>query len=243
MFSHKKMRFLIEEMPANVNKNFLAIITFTMLLFCPFARAGSIDMPIGHNGRVVYGKGGHTDIWGSGIIFTGLTDGHQALGMSWARLFFSTGQGEGWKGNTLTFAPGGEFSVRGCIGCGHKGDILGVLMSGTFLNAELVKEGNKTIFIAKFLEHLNPALAALLKIPDQSEGELELLLGPGGTTRSCIVDNVTGGSLNLFSLSEPSSLLILATSLVGLFLILRIGGSTRQNTPLPSTSSNRAIAL
>lgn len=212
---------------------FVAVVTLTVSL--P-AWAGSIlDMPIDPGGHVTYGKTGRTDLWGAGIGVGGLNDAGKSLDLSWGRLFFETGTGEGWKGNTLNFAPGGEFAVRGCVdgsahsgACGRKGDVLGVLMSGTFLKAKLIKEGGKTIFIAQFLEKLNPALAALMKLPIDSEGEFEMVLGPGGGTPSCIVDNIYGGSMSI--LSEPSEIAILAASLIGLLFALRVGKRRRQNT-------------
>jgi hypothetical protein len=221
-----------------MTRKFLAIAAFALLTISAPAWAGSIlQMPVGSGGHVTYGKTGHTDLWGSGITITGIIDGGKALDLSWGRLFFSTGSGEGWKGNTLSFAPGGEFAVRGCVdgnghsgACGRKGDILGVLMSGKFLNAKLVKEGNKTIFIAQFLEQLNPALAALMKLPVDSEGEFEMVLGPGNGTPSCIVDNINGGSMSI--LSEPSSIAVLVTSMIGMFLVLQ-KVSRKRPDPLP----------
>lgn len=206
-----------------MTKKFLLTIGLALLTLSVSAWAGSVDMPIGKGGTVIFGKSGRTDMWGSGISFTELIDGGKQVDLSWGRLFFTTGRGEGWKGNTLSFAPGGEFSVRGCVGCGHKHDILGVLMSGTILSAKLEKEGNKSVLIVQFLEHLNPALAALMHLPTVSDGEFELVLGPSLMSPSCVVSSVMGGSLNLFTLSEPSSLATLATSLIGLFFILGSG--------------------
>jgi hypothetical protein len=211
--------------PTHMTKKFFLTLGLVLSTLSVSAWAGSIDMPIGKGGTVIVGKSGRTDIWGSGISFTELIDGGKQMDLSWGRLFFTTGRGEGWKGNTLSFAPGGEFSVRGCVGCGHKGDILGVLMSGTVLNAKLVKEGKESVLIVQFLEHLNPALAALMHLPTVSDGEFELVLGPNSTTPSCIVSSVMGGNLSLFTLSEPASIATLITSLLGLCFVLGSGKS------------------
>ncbi len=213
-----------------MTKKFFLSIGLALLTLSVSAWAGSIDMPIGKSGTVIFGKSGRTNMWGSGISFTELIDGGKTMDLSWGRLFFSTGRGEGWKGNTLSFAPGGEFSVRGCVGCGHKGDILGVLMSGTILSAKLVKEGNESVLVVQFLEHINPALAALMHLPTVSDGEFSLVLGPSLMSPSCVVSSVMGGNLSLFTLTEPSSIATLATSLVGLCFILGSGKFSRRKT-------------
>jgi hypothetical protein len=195
-------------------------LLLTLLSISVSAWAGSVDMPVSKGGDVDFGRSGRTDIWGSGISLSELIDGGKQMDLSWGRLFFSTGRGEGWKGNTLSFAPGGEFAVRGCVGCGRKHDIDGMLMSGTILSAKLTREGRDSVLIVQFVEHMNPALAALMKLPTVSDGEFELMLGPSVLTPSCVVSTVMGGNLSLFTLSEPSSLAVFLTSLFGLFLIL-----------------------
>jgi hypothetical protein len=206
-----------------MKKTFPIAAAFTFLLISVSAWAGSIDMPVGKGGDVYFGKSGRTDIWGEGISLTELMDGGKKMNLSWARLFFNTGRGEGWKGNTLSFAPGGDFAVRGCVGCGHRHDIDGLLMSGTILSAKLTREGKDSVLIVQFVEHLNPALAALMKLPDESDGEFELMLGPSLLSPSCVVSTVMGGNLSLFTLSEPSSISVFAGSLFGLFFILGNG--------------------
>jgi hypothetical protein len=203
-----------------MTKRFSISFILAFVLISVSAWAGSIDMPVGKGGDVEFGRSGRTDIWGSGISFSELIDGGKQMNLSWGRLFFSTGRGEGWKGNTLSFAPGGEFAVRGCLGCGHKHDIDGVLMSGTILSAKLTREGKDSVLIVQFVEHLNPALAALMKLPTVSDGEFELLLGPSLLTPSCVVSGVMGGNLSLFTLSEPPSIAVLLTGLFVLFFIL-----------------------
>jgi hypothetical protein len=216
-----------------MKQRFSAIVTLAFLFISVSAWGGSIDMPIGDGGSVEFGKSGRTDIWGSGISFTELIDGGKQMDLSWGRLFFNTGLGEGWKGNTLSFKPGGEFAVRGCIGCGQKHDILGVLMSGTILDAKLTKVGDRSELIVQFVEHLNPELAALMKLPPVSDGEFELVLGPGLMSPSCVVSSVLGGNLSLFTLSEPSSIAILGSGLFGLFFILGRSRFVRRNKQEP----------
>jgi hypothetical protein len=203
-----------------MTKGFSIIAALALLFVSVSAWAGSVDMPIGKGGDVYFGKSGRTDIWGEGISLTKLIDGGKNMNLSWAHLFFNTGRGEGWKGNTLSFAPGGEFAVRGCVGCGHKHDIAGVLLSGTILDARLTREGKDSVLIVQFVEHLNPALAALMKLPTVSDGEFELMLGPSLMSPSCVVSTVLGGNLSLFTLSEPSFIAVFLSGFLGLFFIL-----------------------
>lgn len=230
-------------MATQMKRVFPVAVALAFFFISASAWGGSIDMPIGNGGNVEFGKSGRTDIWGSGISFTELIDGGKEMDLSWGRLFFTTGRGEGWKGNTLSFLPGGEFAVRGCIGCGQKHDILGVLMSGTILDAKLTKEGNKSVLVVQFLEHLNPELAALMKLPPVSEGEFELVLGPSLMSPSCVVSTVLGGNLSLFTLSEPSSLAILASSLLGLFFVLRYNSFVPRKRRHTSNVLTRRVRL
>jgi hypothetical protein len=219
-----------------VKQRLCVIFAVAVLSFSAPAWAGSIlDLPVGQGGKVAYGVKGRTPVYGSGIPLTELIYGTKTLGMSSGRLFFVTGKSSTPNSGSLFFAPGGGFAVRGCVdangdqdrGCGDKKDIRGVLMKGTFLGAELTKQNGETILIAQFLEQLNPALAKLLNLPDQSEGVMRLIL-TGSLGHPCWnLDTVNGGSLAL--LSEPASIATSATSLVGMILILGGTAFRRRN--------------
>ena len=101
-------------------------------------------------------------------------------------------------------------------------------MTGTLLDAKLFEQNGKVILIAQLVEKLNPALAAQLGVPIQSEGTLELLLSSLDSRPRWIVDRIEGGSLNLMAgcrpptpLSEPPSYAILGAGFLGLFVLLR----------------------
>ena len=204
---------------------FLLLVLFSSL---PAWAGAVLQMPIGDTGHVVYGVYGRNAAYGFGITITDLFDGTETLNLLGARLSFITGSGMGRDGDTLSYRPGGKLFVRGCVDtngnptrCG-KGDIRGILMRGTFLDAKIVDEGGEIILIAQILDQLNPALAALLNLPDQSVETLDLVMVDARNTRWRIGTDVTGGSLSLRILSEPSSIAIMATSLTGLCL-LRLG--------------------
>jgi hypothetical protein len=211
-----------------MTRKILQIIPLALLMLCAHAWAGSIDMSLA-NGHVVFGKGNRTTVWGYGISILSLMDGGKALDLSSGSLFFTTARSDGFSGNTLFFGPGGEFAIRGCVegdphsgSCGKKNDVRGYLMTGSFLYAKLIKEGSETIFVAQFLEKLNPALAALMHLPAEAEGELEMIMGPGTSTRTCLIDDLYGGSLSV--LSEPASIAVLLSSLAGMIFVLRFAG-------------------
>ena len=201
------------------------IFTIFIIHISAFAWAGSVvDMPIGDTGRVRYGIHGHTRLQGAGIAINDLIYGTRTL-ETFAKLTFTTAKGTGQSGGgSLLYGPGGGIVLRGCVshsanegsGC-HKGDFRGVIMRGTFLDAKLVDDNGKLTLIARFVETLNPALAAMLGVPVRSQGTLDLVLSNLNSYR-WTVDRVDGGSLNI--LSEPSSLATLGSGLVGFFLAL-----------------------
>jgi hypothetical protein len=219
-----------------VTNSRVRIHLFLLLLVSSFSLptwAGAIlQMPIGDTGNVFFGNRGRNPVYGRGISLTDLMYGAGTVDLVESRLYFITGRGEGRSGNTLSYGPGGVFVVRGCVDtngnpakCG-KGDIRGILMRGTFLDAKIVDEGGEIILVAQILDQLNPALAALLNLPDESVETLDLTMVASEGTRYWTGTNVTGGSLSI--LSEPSSIAIMGTSLAGLCLLLlatlRVGG-------------------
>jgi hypothetical protein len=218
------------------------LIAFFMTQLAACAWAGSvIDMPIGDSGKVRYGTHGHTSLEGGGIAINELIYGSQTL-ETFGRLSFITGRGMGQSGDSLLYAPGGGFVIHGCIEAGGRcevGNSRSVGVRGTFLSAKLVNENGKLMFIAQFIERLNPVLAALLGVPIQSRGTLELLLS-NSTSCGLVVNNVEGGSLNI--LSEPSSLATLASSLFGLLLSVGACGIRRGNTTIALRSITHLLS-
>jgi hypothetical protein len=204
------------------------LFTFFMTHLAACAWAGSvIDMPIGNAGKVGYSTQGHVPLEGGGLTINELIYGSKTL-QTFGQLSLITGRRVGQSGDSLLFAPGGGFVIHGCIEAGGRcevGNSRSVGVRGTFLSAKLVNENGKLMFIAQFIERLNPVIAAMLGVPIQSRGTLELLLS---NTASCgfTVKDVEGGSLNI--LSEPSSLATLGSSLFGLFLSAGVCGVLRR---------------
>lgn len=217
----------------------LFIIAIFLVYMSAFAWAGSLlDIPIGDAGKVRYGNHGHGALQGSGISVAELISGTSTLKTVGGRLSFSTTKGLGQSGDSLLYGTGGQIVMRGCIKesgehgrwC-QKGDIRGVLMRGTFLNARVVDQDGKLFLIAQFIETLNPALAALLGLPVESEGTFDLLLS-SVPSRWGNLEQVVGGSLNL--LSEPSSIAMLISGLLGLFLPFGVRVISRRGDPVCS---------
>jgi hypothetical protein len=220
-------------MESTMAKHCRWIFAISLVHISAFAWAGSIvDMPIGDAGKVRYRVHSHTALQGSGVSISELIYGSKKI-VANANLSFTTARGIGQSGDSLLYGPGGEILIRGYVGRdgrrphgSNRDAFQGVLMRGTFLNAKLVDDDGKLMLVAKLVERLNPALAAMLGVPVQSEGTLELLLSD---SRYCgvAVDKVIGGSLNL--LSEPSSLSTLSSSLLVFFLAFGAGVVNRRD--------------
>lgn len=200
-------------------------LLISLFFFSVSAWAGAVlQMPIGDTGHVWYGIHGRSSAIGAGITISDLVYGTDTLDLLGTRLFFITGKGMGRNGNTLSYGPGGELVVRGCVDtngnrwCKGKGDVRGILMKGTFLDAKIVNEDGEIIFLAQVLEHLNPTLAAMLNLPTEFTATLDLVLSASGGWRWLQKDNVNGGSLTV--LSEPPSIALMGSGLTGLCLIL-----------------------
>jgi hypothetical protein len=187
------------------------------------ARAGTIlDLSIGSGGVVAYGQGEHHPrLWGSGIKVSDLTYGANILPILRGQLSFSGGTFAGSNGNSWLWGPGGSLSVTGCVDlnrdhkCGQ-GDFKGKLLTGTFLNAEVIKQNGKEILEAQIVDQINPQLAALLHLRSATyRGELELVLGTLRHGRWWTHDAVQGGLLKDFgNVPEPSSIWLLGACLL-----------------------------
>lgn len=187
------------------------------ILLATAAWAGPIaNFPLGP-GKVWYGtdNGGHDAV---GLMkINELILGSETLSVLNGNMNFKTGKSLGTTGGDTFFAPGGTFTVRGCVDLDggarcDKHDIRKVLVSGTFLSTEIMKEHGETILVAQFVEYLNPELAALLKLPDTAlKGTLEMVLSQTRSTPVSAAGQVDGGYLSILSLSEPASILLLGT--------------------------------
>src|SRR5271166_238616 len=186
------------------------------------AAAGTIlDLSMGGRGVVAIGVGErHPRLHGASIRVHELTYGASSFRMLWGHLTFSGGGFASSNGSSYFWGPGGSLSVVGCIDLNHdgkfdKGDFRGTLMTGSFLNAELVDRNGKEILEARIVDQLNTQLAALLHLNNTSHtGELELTLAQLSHDRWWVHDGVQGGYLQDYgSVPEPSSILLLGASL------------------------------
>jgi hypothetical protein len=197
----------------------LVLIIGCLLASIP-AWAGSIT-ETGKIGKVIY-REGQGAVNGFLISNLQLIFGSEDLGILNERFAFTTGNLLSSQSGNESFDAGGHFIVRGCVAsngdgsCGAE-DIRGTLITGTFLNGKLVQENGQWVLIAELVEHINPALAALLHEPTTSDAMLQLSLSGDPKITGWTVDGVTSGSISL--LSEPASVVIFTASLIALCLV------------------------
>jgi hypothetical protein len=211
-----------------MKKNILVTILFAMTLAkIPASGSSILDLRVGTGGTISYNrKGPRTALRGKGIKITELTYGADALPVI-GRMIFSTGNLTRFDSTEWLFGSGGKITVRGCVDLNldhdtrcDKGDFKGTLLTGTFLNADVVNENGTKILDAQFLDQINPKLAAFLGMPATSElfqGELELdFSGRGIPPRPIWHSKVYGGYLQPQAAPEPASIFLLGAGLVAL---------------------------
>lgn len=217
---------------------FFAVVFLVIMVFpAASARAGSIlDLKIERGGNVRYGLDSrHGFIRGNEIRMVSLVAGANYLRLIGGRLEFVTGYGLGSMHN-FSAGRGGNFSISGCADANHdgrcgSGDIKGTLMTGSFLNSELVLQNGKEILQAELVDQLDPRLAAFLHLPDILYlGRLDLMVAAWGEhSRRFVNDRVLSGSLEDFSqVPEPASIFLLAASLVGAGIKCVLGSKERR---------------
>ncbi len=189
------------------------------------AWAGTIlDLSIGNRGVFAYSAGErHPRFWGGAIKVGELMYGNNDLSIFRGRLSFSSGSFLRSSGSSLFWGAGGKLSVSGCVDLDHgrkcdNGDFNGTLMTGKFLDAELINRNGKEILEAQIVDQINPQLAALLHLSSAPHtGELELMLVQLRDGRWWVRDGVQGGLLkNNPTVPETSSIWLLGAGLVGL---------------------------
>jgi hypothetical protein len=209
---------------SHLKKTIRAAMLLGLLLATVPTWAGSVDVTAGDGGIVTYGTKKHPGpVGGRGIDITGLSTGANILPILMGRLSFRSGSFEDSKNGDLFFGPGGRFSITGCVDLGNdhdkrcdKKDFNGVLITGRFLNAEVIEKNGKFFLEALLLENINPKLAARLKLTRTTyRADLQLELVRMGISRWAFRNGVDGGFLN--TLPEPSSILLMGPALAGLW--------------------------
>jgi hypothetical protein len=214
-----------------MKKNILVIILFTLALAeIPASASSILDLHVGTGGRINYWrrwpKGPNTSLLGQGIKITELTYGANVLPVI-GRMGFSTGNLTGFTSSQWSFGSGGRITVRGCVDWNldhdtkcDKGDFNGTLLTGTFLNADVVNENGTKILEAQILDQINPKLAAFLGMAGTNQvyrGELELYIGERGIPPGPIrYGKVYGGYVTPLTVPEPASIFLLGAGLAAL---------------------------
>lgn len=198
------------------------IALFILIVACAPAWAGNIlDLPVKGGGIFSYGAGELSPrFYGRGIRVGDLSYGG-TLPILRGRLDFSGGNFLHSSGKSWFWGPGGSISVRGCADLNHdgrcgSGDFKGTLITGTFLDTEVITQNGKEILEAQIVDQINPQLATLLHLSNSTyRGELELLLANFGRNRWWVHDRIQGGFLRSSgTIPEPPSIWLLGASLV-----------------------------
>jgi hypothetical protein len=207
---------------SNLERTICAAALLVIIAAGAPARAGTIlELSIGSGGAFNYGAGEHHPrFWAGGIRVGELVSGAEVVPILRGRLAFSSGTFLHSGGGNFFWGSGGSLSFNGCADFNHDrkcdgGDFKGTLMTGKFLNTELIQRNGKEILEAEIVDQLNPQLAALLHLPSTTyTGRLELTLAQLRSGRWWVRDKVQSGSLQDYgTVPEPSSIWLLGASL------------------------------
>lgn len=200
-----------------------ATIFVTVCASVPAWAGPLLEIPIGSGGTFTHGIGRpHSQFWGSAIRANELMYGANIMPILRGRLSFVDRTFVGSNSGTLFWGLGGNITFRGCAdlngdGKCNKGDLRGILMTGSFLDAKLIERNGRDILQARIVDQLNPQLAQALHLPSTSyTGELELMLVRLRNGNWRVRDGVQGGFLKGGTVPEPSSLWLLGASFLGL---------------------------
>jgi len=207
-------------------KTRICIATFLVVAWADVpARAGTLlDFSIGEGGVVNYTFRRNPGIRGARIKVSELTYGSNVMPLRTGRLSFHGGSLIQSSGDSWLWGSGGGLSLHGCADLNHdakcdKGDFRGTLLTGNFVDIEVVERNGMEVLDAQISDQLDPQLAALLHLPSTTyTGKLELILANWGRNPGWWVrDKVQGGFLDNFqTVPEPSSIVLLGASLIGL---------------------------
>jgi hypothetical protein len=225
-----------------IPRRYFALL-FSLIVAAVPAWAGPV-WNVNDRGTIIYHEG-RGPVSGFRLSIASLIFGSEDLQVRDGRFAFTTGAMTGVESGDELFGAGGRFILAGCVKpggangriCGAK-DIGGILITGQFLNAKLIQEDGQTILVAELVEHINPALAALLHESTTTDALLELDLSGSPRKWGWTVDGVDGGSIS--ALSEPASIEIFGGSLIGLFPFILAGSAMRRSQQSKQDSDRTA---
>lgn len=161
----------------------MLLVACLLLIPLPSPAGELLTFTMGPGGTVAYGNGNGNagQLSGSKIDITQIALGSSTTPISDGRMFFNFGSSDSLQNSDR----GDELVVTGCAGTGLCGkqkadekDLVRTLITASILDYHIVEKHGETFLVADVVEHVDPRLAAYLKLSKTTftaQLDLELL--------------------------------------------------------------------